>query len=239
VLAVERALDPGCHLGRVERVVHQIPHDVREHDADEVARVAHPVVRRQRVGARVCDESVRVQPDQAVARPRAADGADRLGGGWKGAVGDHLAQVGGAAEVGDLQRAGHAGQGEIRVAREHADHRAAVPHGDGLPPHRYLQVPARVLLAADAPFDDGPPQLRALGRADARRHDVLRVGGWRRGGPGLGHAEELRAAGQRDPQEEIGERHVRQQLPLRDDALQVLDRITTQLGVLGEQLTQG
>ena len=40
----------------------------------------------------------------AVSSPRAGDGAHRLRGGREGAVGHHLAQVGRAAEVGDLQR---------------------------------------------------------------------------------------------------------------------------------------
>ena len=42
-----------------------------------------------------------------------------------------------------------------------------------------------------------------------------------------------------DPERQVGERQVAEQLPLTDQPLQVVDRRGVQLGVLGEQLAQG
>ena len=43
---------------------------------------------------------------------------------------------------------------------------------------------------------------------------------------------------ERHPEQEVGERHVGEQLPLGDDPLQVLDGVAAAPGVLGEQLAQ-
>ena len=52
------------------------------------------------------------------------------------------------------------------------------------------------------------------------------------------HRNVPRASAQRDPEQEVGERHVGEQLPLGHHPLQVLDRAAGQLGVFGEQLAQ-
>ena len=152
--------------------------------------MAHPVVGRQRVGAGVGDEAQRVEPDDAVARAGARVGADDGRAGREGAVGDHLAQIRGTAQVGDLQRAGHAGHREVRVAGEHRDHRAVVAHRDRLRADRHLQVPVRLLVAADPALDDGPPQLGPRPGGDAHADGVLGMRRRTGGGARLGHAEE-------------------------------------------------
>ena len=69
------AVDAGGDLGGVERVGDQPAGRGGERQPDEVAGVAHPVVGRERVGAGVGDEALRVEPDQAVAGARARVGA--------------------------------------------------------------------------------------------------------------------------------------------------------------------
>ena len=79
------------------------------------------------------------------------------------------------------------------------------------------------------------------------RHRVLRVRGGRRGRAATwatqrnssAHTPPVAPPSQRDPDQEVGERHVGQQLPLGHHALQVLDRLGGQLGVLGEQVAHG
>ena len=157
---------------------------------DQVAGQAHPVVRRERVGAGVGDEAHRVEPDQPVARARARVRADDdRRAGRERAVGDHLAQVGRAAEIGDLQRAGDPRHGQVGVPGEHRDDLAVVAHGDRLRAHRHLEVPARLLVAADPALDDRPAQLRVLVRRDAHADGVLGMRGGARRGAGLGDAQ--------------------------------------------------
>ncbi|GHH60767.1 hypothetical protein GCM10017774_85710 [Lentzea cavernae] len=72
---------------------------------------------------------------------------------------------------------------------------------------------------------------------DLAADDVLRVGRGRRRGTGLGDAEELVVL-QGDPHDEVRERQVREELPLRDDQLEVVDGGAGELGVLGQQVRE-
>ena len=123
--------------------------------------------------------------------------------------------------------------------------RPAVPHGDRLAADRHLQVPARVLVAADPALDDGAAQLRVLDRRRPAADDVLRVRRRGRRRAGLRDAQEraVRSAGrgygavrcgpvvQRHPEQEVGERHVGQQLPLGHHPLQVVDGLAAPVRV--------
>jgi hypothetical protein len=198
------------------------------------------VVGRQRVGAGIGDQPGGVEPDEAVARARAGVRAAGAGRWRERPVGDHLAKVGGAAEVGDLQGARHPRRGEVGVAREDRDDRPAVADGHRLTADRYVKVPQRVLLAADPALDDRAPKLRVGGAVDPPAHAVLGMRGRRRRRPGLRDAEELPGRlGEGDPQEEVGEGHVGDELPLGHHAVQVLDRVAGQPAVLGQQLGEG
>ena len=210
---------------------------------DEVAGVTHPVVGRERVGAGVRDEAQRVEPDDAVARTGARVRADDRRLGRERAVRHHLAQIRRAAQIGDLQRAGDAGHGEVRVAGEHGDHLAVVAHRDRLRAHAAPPGAS----AAPRRGRSGPrrPPGAAAGalRAVARRPTAS--SGWAVG-PVVGRAwathrksrSARRAWPERDPEQEVGERHVGEQLPLGDDPLQVLDGAAGQLRVVSEQLAQ-
>jgi hypothetical protein len=115
-----------------------------------------------------------------------------------------------------------------------------VPNGHRLTADGHLEVPQRVLLAADPALDDRAPKLRVRGAVDPAAHAVLGMGRRRRRRPGLRDAEELPGRrGQGDPQEEIGEGRVRDELPLGHHAVQVLDRLPGQPTVLGQQLGEG
>lgn len=102
----------------------------------------------------------------------------------------------------------------------------------------------RVFLAADLDLAHGLGQLRVLVHGEPGADDVLGMRGGRGGRPGVRDAHEIAAVGlvlggHRDPQQEVGERKVGQQLPLRDDGLQVVGRFAGEAGVLGEQVGKG
>ena len=142
--------------------------------ADEVGGEAEPVVGGQRVGAGVLDDAVGVEPDQPVADPRRGVHVDLLAGEGEGAGGDHLGQVGGALEVGELQPARGADGEQVGVAGDDPEDPALPAHRDGLDPHRHLLAPLRVALAHDpALVERGVQQRAAAARDEVADHVVL------------------------------------------------------------------
>ena len=81
--------------------------------------------------------------------------------------GDHLGQVGGGLEVGQLQPARRAHAEQVGVAGDHRDHPAAAAHRDRLDPHRHVVAPLGVALA-DQPALGRTPRRAAAAARPAR-----------------------------------------------------------------------
>ena len=244
--------------GRRERVTtsaaskgsaHQRAGHGRQVGADELVGVPHPVERRRaRSGWRratrpTASSRTRPSPTRGARvgpRPRSRR--------RERAVRDHLAEVRRRCQVGDLQGGRHPRHGEVGVAAEHRDHPALVAHRDRLRRSGTSRCQRGSSSRQIAALDDGAPQLRVLRGRDAvpTTSSGCAVGAGR--GPAWATHRNVAVAGraaasapssaERDPEQEVGERQVREQLPLGDHPLQVLDRAAGQLGVLGEQLAQ-
>ncbi len=207
--------------------------------AHQVGGEAEPVVGGEGIGAGVLDDPVGVEPDQPVAGARRGVHVDLLTGEGKRSCGDHLGEVRGALEVGELQAAGRAYGQQIRVAGDHAEHPALAAHRDRLDPYRHLLAPLRVALADDPTLVQGGVQHRAAASGNEMADHVVLVGGGPGIGPHLGDGDITGAVQGGDPQHEIGEGQVGEQLPLRDQQMQPLEVGVAQSGVLAYEIVHG
>ena len=202
---------------RRQRLVHQ------------VADVAEPVHRRQRVRAGVPDPAVTVEPEQTVADPGGPPpGAGRRAGHREVAGGHHQRQVVGALQVGQLQPARRPGCGQVGVARDHREHPAAMQHRNRLAPDRDVVVPLRLVVPHDPSQLVGPVQVGPLGRHPGANHVVVVD---RRAGARPAVRHRYPTAGRlAHPEHQVGERQVRHQLPVADQLVEPLDRRRAQIG---------
>ncbi len=207
--------------------------------ADQVGGVAEPVVGGEGVGAGVGDDAVRVHADQAVADPGGGVHVDLLVPGEGEAAGrDHLGEVGGALQVGELQPAGGADGQQVGVAGDHPEHLALAPDRDRLDPDRDLLAPLRVALAHDpALVEGGVQQWSAAARDEVADHVVL-VGGGPGVGPHLRHRDVPDAVPGGDPQHQVGEGEVGEQLPLRDQHVEPFHVGPGEGGVAADEFVQ-
>ena len=160
-------------------------------------------------------------------------------GNGKDAGGDHLGQVGGALEVGELQPAGGAHGEQVGVAGDDAEDPALAAYGDGLDPYRDLLAPLRVALAHDPALVQGGVQQRAAAARDQVADHVVLVGGGAGVGPHLGDRDVAGAVAGGDPQDEVGEGEVGEQLPLRDQQMEPLEVGVVESGVLAYEIVHG
>ena len=130
--------------------------------ADQVGGEAEPVVGGQGVGAGVLDDA-RPRRAGSARRPTRGRGVhvDLLAGNGKRAGGDHLREVGGALQVGELQPAGGAHGEQVGVARRSLRAPALPAYRDGLDPDRDLLAPLGVALADDPALVERGVQQRA------------------------------------------------------------------------------
>lgn len=207
--------------------------------ADQVGSEAEAVVRGETVGTGVLDDSVGVEPDQPVADARRCVHVDLLAGEREGPGGDHLGQVGGRLEVSELQSGRCTDGQEVGVAGDDSEDPALTAYGDRLDPYRHLLAPLRVALAHDPAL----VQRRVEQRAAAARHQVadhvVLVGGGAGVGPHLGHGHIAGAVAGGNPQHEVGEGQIGEQLPLRDQQMQPLQVGVTEGCVLADEVVHG
>lgn len=225
---VHRAARRGQFVGRLSEVM-----------SHQVGRESQPVIRGQGVGAGVLDDAVDVEPDQPVADARRGVHVDLLAGEGKRSGGDHLREVGGGLEVGQLQPAGGADREQVGVAGDHAEDAALAAYGDGLDPHRDLLAPLRVPLPHDPALVQRGVQERPAAPGDEMADHVVLVGRGARVGPHLGHGDIAGAVAGGDPQDEVREGQVGEQLPLRDQQMEPFEVGLGQGGVLAYEVVHG
>lgn len=189
---------------------------------DQVGGEAEPVVRGEGVRGGVLDDAVGVQADQAVAGARGDVGVALLVGEGEAACGDHLRQVRGALEVGQLQAARGAHGQQVGVAGDDPEDAPLPADRDGLDPYRHLLAPLRVALAHDAALVEGEVEHGAPAARDQVADHVVLVRGRARVRAHLGDRDVAGAVPGGDPQDEVGEGEVGEQLPLRDQQVQPL-----------------
>ena len=205
----------------------QLRRRAAELGAHQVRREPEPAVGGLRVGAREGDPARGVQPEHAVADPRRAHQRRVVARVGERALGDHPRQVVGARQVGQLEPARRARAVQVGRPLDDRDHPAVPRHRDGLRPHRDAGRPVGVALPVDAPLDARRVEHRPLSRRDLGAHHVVGERGRPGRRPHLRHrhpARVERALGRarRHPQDEVGERQVGEELPVRHEGVQPL-----------------
>ena len=220
-------------------VAQQVGDHLGQQLADDVADVAEPVHRRERVGAGVGHDPVDVEPDHAVTDARRTTALP----GGRGAVGelprrDHPRQRVGERLVGQLQPARRAHRREVGMPRDHRERAARRARRGWLPRgpacRRGRSGPSRGRSAGRgrpgrAATDD---RGGCAGRRRPRRTPSARS--WAH----VGHGQPALEAA-RHPQHEVAERQVRDQLPVTDEQLQPLDLGGREVGRGLEHLVEG
>ena len=235
--AGQRIADVVGQLLGLERVGDQRSGDADEVVAFQLGGQPHAVIRGDRVRAGERHHAGFVESDEAVPGPRAGPRHRQVAHVGERAFRQHVQQVDRTGPVRRLQRAGltRRQRGLVGQRRHHV---ALVAYRHRLDPN-----PGGAVAALHGGGADGA---RVERRSDDREvlglgHCAHRVGEQhRRRGvrPHLGHADQ-HAVVAADPHQIVGERQVGQQLPFPDDGVQVIDRVSGQHGVLGEQVTEG
>ena len=230
--------DEGQALVDAVATMDQRRDDLGQRGPDHLARVPDPVHGRDGVGAGVVDDPLGVQADEAVAHAgRPAPRPGRRPDHREGAGRDHPGQVVGRGQVAQLEPARHPRGGQVGVPGQHGDRMALAHDRDRLLAHRdVVGVPVRVALAQDpglvvrrvdlhppTPLD---PVADLVLEEDHRPGDRPHV---RAGHPG-------RAVVLRQPEHQVGERQVRQQLPVPDEQVQPLGVGHRQGGAVAHQV---
>ena len=116
---------------------------------------------------------------------------------------------------------------------DHGEH-AAGPHDrDRLLAHRHLARPVRVALPADPLLVEREVELWAPAARHLGPDDVVVMGGRAGRRAHLGDRDEAGALRERQPQHEVGEGQVGQQLPVRDQLVQPVDVVAAEVGPAG------
>jgi len=217
----------------------EVAHQVGQDEPAEVGGQAQTPEDRLGVGTRVGHRTTGVQPQEAVADPRGVGVVAALTCAREVAPSDHLRQVGRALEVGELQVAGGPHTQQVRVAGHHGDDLSQAEDRDGLHAHRNLVAPFGVALAHEPAGGEGLVDHRAPACGDEDADDVVDV---RRGAGCRSHLRRRPEAGTGavgQPQHEVGEGQVRDDLPVCLQELQPGDVGITQVGVAAHQVGQG
>ena len=191
-------------------------------EAGEVAGVAEPAVHREGVGARVGDQALGVDAQEPVAHPRGVGVVAALAGVREVAA----RRSSGSGRRPSGGRTAPAGWGCARpagwcCARPRAMTRSRAPYGDRLDPHRHVVAPLGVALA-DQPAAARTPRPAAVAARSARRCPTHVVDERRRAGRGahLARRPEALPLAVGQPQHQVGERQVGDDLPVRHQQLQ-------------------
>ena len=201
---------------------------------DQVGGQPQPPVRRHRIGAGERHDPALVQPDQPVTDARGQGHLWRAVGHREAALGDHHGEVVGGAQVGELQPARRPSGREVGVPADDGQHPALPQHRDRLLAHRHVARPVGVALPADPLLVVRRVQLRPPAARSLRADEVVMV----RRGPGrrpdVCRSNEATAVAHRQPQHEVGEREVGEQLPVGQQPVQPLDVLAGQRGAWRE-----
>jgi hypothetical protein len=151
---------------------------------------------------------------------------------------DHLGQVGRGLQVGQLQPARRAHPQQVGVAADDAEDPVLAPDRDRLDPHRHLVAPLRVPLADDPLLaqrhvEQRPPAVREEGADEVV--DVRRRAGRR---THLRARPETGALAVREPEHEVREGEVGDDLPVGDQQVQPGDVLVAEVRVSPGQLGQ-
>jgi len=121
------------------------------------------------------------------------------------------------------------------------DHRqrASLAHDrDGLLADGHVVPPLRVKTTHDAQLGEGLVQQRAVPPVQAPAHDIVEED--HRPGGGADVSRRVPPAlGRRDPQDEVGEGQVRQELPVAEQQMQPLRIRGVQVSLLSKHVVQG
>ncbi len=207
--------------------------------AHQVGGEPHAVKGGQGVGRGVLDDAVGVEADQPVAHAGRGVHLQLLVREREGAGRDHLGEVGGALEVGELQPARGAHGEEVGVAGDDAENAPLAPYGDRLDPHGDLLAPLRVALAHDAALVQGRVEHGPAAARHQMAHHVVLVGGRAGVGAHLRDGDVAGAVPGGDPQDQVGEGEVGEQLPLRDQQMEPLEIGVVEGCVLAYELVHG
>src|SRR4051794_79750 len=218
---------------------HQLTGHLGQQVPVEIARPAEPPVDRQRVRARVADPAALVDPHEAVTDARRVGVVAALPGLREVAGGDHRGQIGGALQVGQLETARRADSEEVGVAGDHRDHPPAPRHRDRLDPHGDVVAPLGVTLAHQPRVGVRLVQHGTASCRDEGAHDVVDVRRGSGGGAHLPGRPESLAATVGQPQHEVGEGQVGDDLPVGHQQLQHAHVGLVEVGVAADQLQQG
>ncbi len=201
-------------LVRSHRRRHQLARRLRQRLPAEVTGQPELAVDRLRVGTGIGDQPRRVDADEPVTDARAVRVVRTLPREREGAARDHLRELAGRLQVGQLQPARRTHALEVGVARHHGDQPVSAPHRDGLDPHRHVVAPFRITLACDAAVAQRGVEERSLPRLQEGADDVVdeRCRTGRR--PHLPTGPVAGPALVRQPQHEIGEAEVGDDLPV-------------------------
>ena len=239
-VAVDPAAEDRRHglLVRAAPLRHQVAGDVGQHQPLEVAGEPEPAEHRERVGAGVGDPAGGVDPHEPVAHPRRVGVVAALPGRREVAVGDHLGQVGGRLQVGQLEPAGGADAEQVGVARDDRDDPPGPADRDRLDPDRDVVAPLGVALAHQATLLVRRVEHRPAADRDERADHVVDVRRGAGGGPHLGARPEALALPVGQPQHQVGEGEVRDDLPVGLDQLQPRDVVGVEVGVAAHEFGQ-
>ena len=196
---------------------HQLPGHVGQDEPGQVAGEAEPPVDRERVRAGVDDPARRRRPGRSRPRPAASRrGRCAAPGAGKWPWRDHLGQVGGRLQVGQLQPARGAHAEQVGVAGDHGDH----PAGRGVPGSS-RPAPARRRATPGRPRGPAGPGVYAAS-SSGRRPVGMKVptmsSTYAVGpvvGPHLAAGPEAAALAVGQPEHQVGERKIRDDLPVR------------------------
>ena len=228
------------HQRLVERLVRgdQAGRDHAELGSDQVGGQAEAAVGRLRVRAGVDDPPGPAQPEQAVADSRRPDQHGVGAGERERPLGHHPGQVVRALQVGELEPARSAGRVQVGAPLDDGDHPVRPGHRNPLGAHRDPVRPVRVALPPDPPLVPGHVEHPLVLRPGEGADHVVRERGGPGGGAHLGDGQPAGAVLGRCPQDQVGERQVGEELPVRHQRVQVLDVGLTEAGMAPGQVVQ-
>ena len=223
--------------GRHQRLIIEV--EVGQAAAGDVRGHAEPAIGAHRVGRGVADATRRVDADHAVADAGSDLTLRVLPVVGEGALRDHRGQFVRGLQVGELELRRCTDRREVRLARHDGDDLPAPGHRDRLLTDGDTRGPVRLAVTDDRALLEGA-QDRGLRRPRERGADeVLLVDGLRRVGTHLGGDDDLRGRRIAHAQQQVGEREVGQDLPVRDQRLDARGRIDGQTGAFLEDAFEG
>jgi hypothetical protein len=137
--------------------------------------------------------------------------------GGEPAQADHPRQVAGRLQVRELEPARSPDAKQVRVARDHAQHPSLAQDRNGLDPHRDVVTPLRIALPRDPTLIEGRVEQRPTAARDERADQIVDEGGRSGRGTYLRTAPVAVAVAVGEPQNEVREGQVGDDLPVGDE----------------------